>query len=137
MKAQTSYMDKLQETMQPMRNLLKFYQNRLKFIEEEKESKSLREVNEDEILKIKTIQEIDVLQKILNQKQQYFENYSRQFNADLADAKKNFKSVVEKAWEVAKTNAVLMDLMKRANFKEADTNDEVLVIMHNKLKQFV
>jgi hypothetical protein len=137
MKVETSYMDKLQETMQPMKNLLKFYENRLKFIEEAKETQSAREQNEDEILKIKTIQEIDVLKKILHQKQQYFENYSRQFNADLKEAKKHFKTVVEKAWEVAKTNSVLMDLMKRANFKEADTNDEVLVIMHNKLKQFV
>lgn len=137
MKTETSYMDKLQETMQPMKNLLKFYENRLKFIEEAKATSTPREINEDEILKIKTIQEIDVLKKILHQKQAYFENYSRQFNADLKEAKKNFKTVVEKAWETAKNNDVLMDLMKRANFKEADKNDEVLVIMYNKLKQFV
>jgi len=137
MKTETPYMKKLQETMQPMRDLLSSYKERLKFIEEEKDSKSLREQNEDKILKIKTIQEIDVLEKILFQKNQYFENYSRQFELDLASAKKNFKEVVKKAWVKAEKNEVLMNLMKRANFKEADTNDEVLVIMYNKLKEYV
>lgn len=137
MKTETPYMKKLQETMQPMRDLLRHYRERLKLIELEKDSKTLREQNEDKILKIKTIQEIDVLEKILFQKNQYFENYSRQFELDLTAAKKNFKEVVSKAWIKAEKNEVLMNLMKRANFKEADTNDEVLVIMYNKLKEYV
>ena len=137
MKTETPYMKKLQETMQPMRDLLRHYRERLKLIELEKDSKKLREQNEDKILKIKTIQEIDVLEKILFQKNQYFENYSRQFELDLTAAKKNFKEVVSKAWIQAEKNEVLMNLMKRANFKEADTNDEVLVIMYNKLKEYV
>jgi len=137
MKTETPYMKKLQETMQPMRDLLRQYRERLKLIELEKDSKTLREQNEDKILKIKTIQEIDVLEKILFQKNQYFENYSRQFELDLTAAKKNFKEVVRKAWIKAEKNEVLMNLMKRANFKEADTNDEVLVIMYNKLKEYV
>jgi hypothetical protein len=97
MKTETPYMIKLQETMQPMRDLLSYYKARLKFINDEMNSKTLREQNEDQILKIKTIQEIDVLEKILFQKNQYFENYSRQFELDLASAKKNFKEVVKKA----------------------------------------
>ena len=137
MKVDTPYMKKLQETMQPMRDLLSYYKERLMFIEQEKDSKTLREQNEDKILKIKTIQEIDVLEKILFQKNQYFENYARQFELDLKDARKNFKEVVRKAWIKAEKNEVLMNLMKRANFKEADTNDEVLVIMYNKLKEYV
>ncbi len=137
MKTGTPYMKKLQETMQPMKDLLSYYKERLRFIEEEKDLKNLREQNEDKILKIKTIQEIDVLEKILFQKNQYFENYSRQFELDLKDAKKNFKTVVSKAWVKAGKNEVLMNLMKRANFKEAENNDEVLVIMYNKLKEYV
>ena len=137
MRTETPYMIKLQETMQPMRDLLSYYKARLKFIDEEMNSKTLREQNEDQIIKIKTIQEIDVLEKILFQKNQYFENYSRQFELDLASAKKNFKEVVKKAWVKAEKNEVLMNLMKRANFKEADANDEVLVIMYNKLKEYV
>ena len=137
MKTETPYMIKLQETMQPMRDLLSYYKARLKFIDDEMNSKTLREQNEDQILKIKTIQEIDVLEKILFQKNQYFENYSRQFELDLASAKKHFKEVVKKAWIKAEKNEVLMNLMKRANFKEADNNDEVLVIMYNKLKEYV
>jgi hypothetical protein len=137
MKTETPYMKKLQETMQPMRDLLSYYKERLKFIDDEMNSKTLREQNEDKILRIKTVQEIDVLEKILFQKNLYFENYSRQFELDLTAAKKNFKEVVRKAWIKAEKNEVLMNLMKRANFKEADTNDEVLVIMYNKLKEYV
>jgi hypothetical protein len=134
---QKSYLQVLQDTMQPMKDMLLYYERRLKYIDEEYDSKSLREQNEEQILRIKTIQEMDVLKKILHQKNEYFKNYAAQFEQDLKDAKKNFKKTVEKCWEVAKTNDALMKLMKAANFKEADKNDEVLVIMYNKFKQFV
>jgi len=139
MKTERPYMLKLQETMQPMRDMLSYYETRIKIIDESlKDTKRTPwEQNEDKILRLKTIQEMDVLKKILFQKNQYFENYSRQFELDLTAAKKNFKEVVSKAWIKAEKNEVLMNLMKRANFKEADTNDEVLVIMYNKLKEYV
>lgn len=134
---QKSYLQVLQDTMQPMKDMLLYYEIRLKYIDEEYDSKSPREQNEEQILRIKTIQEMDVLKKILHQKNEYFKNYAARFEQDLKDAKKNFKKTVEKCWEVAKTNDALMKLMKAANFKEADKNDEVLVIMYNKFKQFV
>jgi hypothetical protein len=134
---QKTYLQVLQDTMQPMKDMLSYYEKRLKFIDEEFDSKSTREQNEDQILRIKTIQEMDVLKKILHQKNEYFKHYAAQFEQDLKEAKKNFKKTVEKCWEVAKTNDALMKLMKAANLKEADNNDEVLVIMYNKFKQFV
>jgi len=134
---QKTYLQVLQDTMQPMKDMLSYYENRLKYIDEEFDSKSAREQNEDQILRIKTIQEMDVLKKILHQKNEYFKHYAAQFEIDLKEAKKNFKKTVEKCWEVAKTNDALMKLMKAANFKEAEKNDEVLVIMYNKFKQFV
>lgn len=134
---QKTYLQVLQDTMQPMKDMLSYYENRLKHIDEDFDSKSKREQNEDQILRIKTIQEMDVLKKILHQKNEYFKHYAAQFEIDLKEAKKNFKKTVEKCWEVAKTNDALMKLMKAANFKEAEKNDEVLVIMYNKFKQFV
>jgi ribosomal protein L16 Arg81 hydroxylase len=134
---QKTYLQVLQDTMQPMKDMLSYYENRLKHIDEDFDSKSKREQNEDQILRIKTIQEMDVLKKILHQKNEYFKHYAAQFELDLKEAKKNFKKTVEKCWEVAKTNDALMKLMNAANFKEAEKNDEVLVIMYNKFKQFV
>jgi len=134
---QKTYLQVLQDTMQPMKDMLSYYEKRLKYIDEEFDSKSIREQNEDQILRIKTIQEMDVLKKILHQKNEYFKHYAAQFELDLKEAKKNFKKTVEKCWEIAKTNDALMKLMKAANFKEAARNDEVLVIMYNKFKQFV
>jgi ribosomal protein L16 Arg81 hydroxylase len=134
---QKTYLQVLQDTMQPMKDMLSYYEKRLKYIDEEFDSKSTREQNEDQILRIKTIQEMDVLKKILHQKNEYFKHYAAQFELDLKEAKKNFKKTVEKCWDVAKTNDALMKLMKAANFKEAEKNDEVLVIMYNKFKQFV
>jgi hypothetical protein len=134
---QKTYLQVLQDTMQPMKDMLSYYEKRLKYIDEEFDSKSLREQNEDQILRIKTIQEMDVLKKILHQKNEYFKNYAAQFERDLKEAKKNFKETVKKCWIVAEKNEALMKLMKAANFKEADQNEEVLVIMYNKFKQFV
>ena len=134
-----TYLEILQETMQPMKDMLSYYETRMKLIDEKLDDKtrSKWDQNEDRILRLKTIQEMDVLQKILNQKNEYFKNFARQFEMDLKEAKKNFKKTVEKCWEVAKTNDALMKLMKSANFKEAEKNNEVLVIMYNKFKQFV
>jgi hypothetical protein len=134
---QKTYLEVLQDTMQPMKDMLTYYEKRLKYIDEEFDSKSIREQNEDKILRIKTIQEMDVLKKILHQKNEYFKNYARQFEQDLKEAKKNFKETVKKCWVVAEKNEALMKLMNAANFKEAERNDEVLVIMYNKFKQFV
>lgn len=136
---QKSYLQILQDTMQPMKDMLSYYELRIKFIDKALASKDLseREKNEERILRIKTIQEIDVLKKILFQKNEYFKNYARQFEQDLKEAKKNFKETVKKCWVVAENNEALMKLMKAANFKEAESNDEVLVIMYNKFKQFV
>jgi hypothetical protein len=134
---QKTYLQVLQDTMQPMKDLLSYYEMRLKYIDQEYDQKSTREQNEDQILRIKTIQEMDVLKKILYQKNEYFKNYAAQFERDLKEAKKNFKETVKKCWIVAEKNEALMRLMKAANFKEADRNDEVLVIMYNKFKQFV
>jgi hypothetical protein len=134
---QKTYLQVLQDTMQPMKDLLSYYEMRLKYIDQEYDQKSVREQNEDQILRIKTIQEMDVLKKILHQKNEYFKNYAAQFERDLKEAKKNFKETVKKCWIVAEKNEALMRLMKAANFKEADRNDEVLVIMYNKFKQFV
>lgn len=134
-----SYLQTLQETMQPMKDMLGYYEVRLRYIDKslKDDMVSDREKNEDRILCIKTIQEMDVLKKILHQKNEYFKNYARQFELDLKDAKKNFKETVKKCWVVAEKNEALMKLMNAANFKEAERNDEVLVIMHNKFKQFV
>lgn len=136
---QKSYLQTLQETMQPMKDMLSYYELRMKLIDEALQDKSRTtwEHNEDRILRIKTIQEMDVLKKILHQKNEYFKNFARQFEQDLKEAKKNFKETVKKCWVVAEKNEALMKLMKAANFKEAERNDEVLVIMYNKFKQFV
>lgn len=134
-----SYIQTLQDTMQPMKDMLSYYELRMKFIDKALANNEVseREKNEERILRIKTIQEMDVLKKILYQKNEYFKNYARQFEQDLKEAKKNFKETVKKCWVVAENNEALMKLMKAANFKEAESNDEVLVIMYNKFKQFV
>jgi hypothetical protein len=136
---QKTYLETLQETMQPMKDMLSFLEQRIKFIDEDLSIAAFpdREKNEMRILKLKTIQEIDVLKKILHQKNEYFRNYAAQFEQDLKEARKNFKDTVKKCWVVAEKNEALMKLMKSANFKEAEKNNEVLVIMYNKFKQFV
>lgn len=136
---QKSYLKTLQETMQPMKDMLSYYELRLKLIDDASKdsTRTAWEFNEDRILRLKTIQEMDVLKKILHQKNEYFKNYARQFEQDLKEAKKNFKETVKKCWVAADKNEALMKLMKAANFKEAEKNDEVLVIMYNKFKQFV
>jgi len=139
MEKQRTFIDDLRDKLVPMQDMLKLLENQVKYIDEDLESdiRSERDKNADRILRIKTLQEIDTLKKILHEKEQYFIKYSEKFDKDLAEANIHFDSVVKKAWVAAKKNPKLMELMKKANFDEANHNVESKVIMYNKFKQFV
>jgi hypothetical protein len=134
-----TFIDDLQDKLVPMRDMLELLENQVKYIDEDLklETRTPREKNADKIQRVRTIQEIETLKKILHEKEQYFIKYAKQFELDLKEANENWDKVLKKAWYAAKTNDVLMSLMKQANFEEAKTNDESKVIMYTKLKKFI
>ena len=134
-----TFIDVLQDKLVPMREMLELLENQVKYIDEDLklETRTPREKNSDKIQRVRTLQEIETLKKILHEKEQYFIKYAKQFELDLAEANEKWDKVLKKAWYTAKTNDVLMSLMKQTNFDEAKTNDESKVIMYTKLKKFI
>ena len=134
-----TFIDVLQDKLVPMREMLELLENQVKYIDEDLklETRTPREKNADKIQRVRTLQEIETLKKILHEKEQYFIKYAKQFELDLAEANEKWDKDLKKAWYTAKTNDVLMSLMKQTNFDEAKTNDESKVIMYTKLKKFI
>jgi len=139
MEKQLTFIDVLRDKLVPMQTMLRLLEIQIEYIDEDLQSgkRNKREENADRILRLKTLQEIDTLKKILHEKEQYYIKYAKQFELDLQEANKNWDVVLKKAWIAAKKNETLMQLMKQANFDEAKTNDESKVIMYTKLKKFI
>ena len=139
MEKQRTFIDVLRDKLVPMQTMLRLLEIQIEYIDEDLQSgkRNKREENADRILRLKTLQEIDTLKKILHEKEQYYIKYAKQFELDLQEANKNWDVVLKKAWIAAKKNETLMQLMKQANFDEAKTNDESKVIMYTKLKKFI
>jgi hypothetical protein len=139
MEKQRTFIDVLRDKLVPMQDMLSLLEKQIEYIDEDLKSgkRDKREENADRILRLKTLQEIDTLKKILHEKEQYYMKYAKQFELDLAEANENWDKVIKKAWIAAKKNYALMNLMKQANFDEAKTNDESKVIIYTKLKKFI
>jgi hypothetical protein len=139
MEKQLTFIDVLRDKLVPMQDMLSLLEKQIEYIDEDLKSgkRDKREENADRILRLKTLQEIDTLKKILHEKEQYYMKYAKQFELDLAEANENWDKVIKKAWIAAKKNSALMNLMKQANFDEAKTNDESKVIIYTKLKKFI
>lgn len=139
MEKQRTFIDVLRDKLVPMQTMLRLLEIQIEYIDEDLQSgkRNKREENADRILRLKTLQEIDTLKKILHEKEQYYIKYAKQFELDLQEANKNWDVVLKKAWIAAKKNETLMQLMKQANFDEAKTNDESKVIVYTKLKKFI
>jgi hypothetical protein len=139
MEKQHTFIDVLRDKLVPMQEMLSLLEKQIEYIDADLKSKAKtpREANSDKILRLKTLQEIDTVKKILHEKEQYYMKYAKQFELDLAEANENWDKVIKKSWIAAKKNETLMQLMKQANFYEAKTNDESKVIMYTKLKKFI
>jgi hypothetical protein len=127
------------ETLIPQQELAQLFKDKIKEIKNiinYKEVSLLDKIN-FEIEIIKTSQELKVLQKVINEKEEYFKKYAIQFEIDYKEANQNFKIILEKVKIKAKTDKVVKSLLDKVDFNAVEKNKEVKVAFYKQFKKLV
>ena len=131
------YRETLENSITTHKELLKL-QNEVIFFLDRKRNKDekyrcLDDVQED-ILAIETKNKIQTLQKIILEKQKYFDTYMKQLALDEKEMNENFDKYLIYAKGIAPTNDVVDKVLKNMNFTIAETNLQVKLELYKQLK---
>ncbi len=97
------------------------------------------EINELSISNIKTMGEIETLEKIIKEKENYFEEYAVYFEADLKEANANWEAIIQAAKLKVDKNPILKPYLEEAA-KEANavkTNYDKKVFVYKRLRSLL
>lgn len=106
------YLQYLETSLIFHKKKLECLQKRLVLVDTDKASKSEYQKNEDELLKIKTVIEIDSMQKVIGEREGYYIMYCKRFLAELEDMQENSPEVVRKAECIIDNDEVQTELHK-------------------------
>jgi hypothetical protein len=131
------YRQILEDSISQHKELLKL-QNEVVFFLDRKRNKEqkyrcLEDVQED-ILTIETKNKIQTLEKIIFEKQKYFDAYMKQLALDEKEMNENFDKYLSHAKGIAPTNDVVDKILKNMNFTIAETNLQVKLELYKQLK---
>ncbi len=150
------YADKLEKTMIVHKRKLFLYQEKLRMIKEsilESQSKTYPtepevgntlkgvdniqfKLNDLEITAIETEGQIDILQRVISEKEKYFKGYMEQFIKDVDDANKHLKNTIHIAMK-SKNEKVQNILNTPGIFDRIDNDDEAKIEFYKTLRKYV
>jgi len=131
------HMENLKATLVTQKTMKECLERRLRLIDVDLSKKSEYEKNEIEITKIRTIGEIDVLKRVIYEKENYFIKYMQQFIKDLEELDKNYDKVIAQARTQAKTNTHVDNTLKSVKWDVVKTNMEVKIHLYKRLKDLM
>ena len=135
-----AYLDDLKATLNTtieMRDRLTY---RLKYLTERcqfTEKYDDYDINEFKITMIKSQGEIDVLNKIIKEKTEYFENYAKEYELDLEETKKNYDSMIAKAKSLQAKSPALQHALGSVKWEVQKESEEARVFFYKRLKDIV
>lgn len=129
------YMDKLQSTLNEYKYKLSCLEKRLVLIDHDSANASDYELNEKELIKIKTKGEIDILSRIIKLKEEYFIKYFKTMSVELDDMEKNYDKILNKAKSQRRKNKAIDNLMSTIKVDVLKVNDEVKLHYYKAIKQ--
>jgi len=131
------YAEKLQETLKTQKKMLECLEKRLVLMTESYATKTEFEKNEIEILRIKTEAEIDILKRVISEKENYFVRYMQQFVADLEDMEKNYERLLKICRAQQNANDGAKQLLNSVKWDVLEKNIEVKVHFYKRMKDFL
>jgi hypothetical protein len=128
------YLEHLETSLIFHKRKLECLQKRLILIDTDKSSKSEFQKNEDELLKIKTVIEIDSMQKVIGEREGYYINYCKTFLSELEDMENNAEKVVRKAEAMIDSQEVQNELSKlKFSMAHESARPEGVLYLYKKL----
>ena len=131
---QHPYMQYLEGQLVFHKKKLECLQKRLVLIDYDKASKSEYQRNEDELVKIKTVMDIEAMRKLIGEKEGYFIKMFKSFIADLEDMQNNANYIIGEA-EKFKDEKIQVELNKyKFLVSTKNANPESVLNSYKKLK---
>jgi hypothetical protein len=106
-----------------------------KLIDDEYFNKNAYHQNEAELIKINTQNEIAAIKRVINEKEQYFVQYMKQYVEDMDEVESNFDNVVTDAKEKAKTNPELNTFLNQIIWDNLEKNTEAKIYFYKQIKK--
>ena len=134
---ESTYLKSLNDTIKDtieMRDRLVFRNNKLEEKFKQVHKYDDYELNEFRILMLKTQSEIDVLNKVISEKQEYFKNYAQEYEKDLEETNKNYDSLIAKAKAVQNTRSDIAQTLNTVKWDVQKQNEEARVFFYKRLK---
>lgn len=128
------YAKNLQNTLNVHKKLLECLEKRLVLIHTDYALKNEYEKNEIEITKIRTQGEIDSIKKVINERENYFEKYMKQFVIDAEEVEQNYEKVLSNIKKNQDKIVGAKDLLYSVNWKNVEENLEVKIKLYERLK---
>jgi hypothetical protein len=135
MDKKNKYIDTINESLDLSKEILSLLEARIELIKEEISTKSGYEQNEYKIVIYKTNQEIEVLKKIIREKEAYLKKYVENFEKDWKEVESNFVLLLARARNSNKEQ--VKALLSKTNFDVVDSDCEAKVFLYKKLKSVV
>lgn len=88
-----------------------------------------------EIQLIRVNGELEILKKVIREKENYFKQYMEQFEIDIKEVELRFKNTIAIAKKSTKPNVV--KLLSELNWEDVDNDDEVKIKVYKQLKKHV
>ena len=128
--------DSIKDTLE-MRDRLVFRNNKLEERFKQLNKYDDYELNEFRILMLKTQGEINALNKVINEKQEYFKNYASEYEKDLKECNVNYDSVIEKAKLVKNKRSDIANALNTVKWDVQKENEEARVFFYKRLKDLL
>jgi hypothetical protein len=140
MTTNSNYLQKLLSTIDlnvEMRDRLVFRNDKLKEMFKQDDKYSDYELNEFRITMIKTENEIDVMNKVIKEKTEYFQNYAKEYENDLQEMNLNYKKVLQKAEDLRKKIKAIDHALSTVKWDMIENNEENKVFFYKRLRDLI
>lgn len=128
--------DSIKDTLE-MRDRLVFRNNKLEERFKQVNKYDDYELNEFRILMLKTQGEINALNKVINEKQEYFKNYASEYEKDLKECNVNYDAIIEKAKLVKNKRSDIANALNTVKWDVQKENEEARVFFYKRLKDLL
>ena len=136
MATKTPYIEELKATLNATKSIKDMLEKRIELgMNKINDLQDEYEQNELKILLVKTRHEIETLQRILHEKETYFEKFYKQHEEDAKEMNKNWSSVMAQAVAMKNTNEVMKFLIEKTKWDLVESNEEYKIAVYKRIKK--
>jgi hypothetical protein len=130
----TPYLDKLLSTLNSAKELVKLHEEKIKIANAIPFDKIAYKIIEIKISCLKSAGEIISLNRLINEKEEYFKNYYAIWEKNSIEMENDFDNVLNQCKKLTENNTNLKNIISNIDYKQLESNKEYKVFIYKRLK---